>query len=160
MIDAWVISANAMVPDHFGDAAGTSMLAVKSAAVDTPTLFVSVIVPLPMFAFGMAEASRAVSAPVSVTDVAPADKFLTMVMLPNTTSSLCVQDDTGALKVTVAGWPIVIAGTLLSADWRRMVVRFAAPDKEPPVSVGVSYIVKDAATLKLLDPSSLCARMV
>lgn len=155
-----MISANAKVPDHFGDAADTSMLAVKSAAVDTPTLLVSVIVPLPMFAFGMAVASRAVSAAVSVTEDTPAAMLFVSVTLPNTSLSVCVHVDTGALIVTAAACPIVIVGTLLKVDWRRMVVRFAAPDKDPPVSVGVSYIAKDAATLKLLEPSSLCARMV
>ena len=96
------MSAKVNVPLHTGDAADTSIRAVKAAFVDTPTLFVSVIVPFPSFALGMAAASCVVSAAVSVTEDTPAARFFVMVTLPNTSLSVCVQVDTGALIVTTA----------------------------------------------------------
>ena len=110
------MSAKVNVPLHTGDAADTSIRAVKAAAVDTPALLVSVIVPFPVFAFGMAAASCAVSAAVSVTEDTPAAMLFVSVTLPNTSLSVCVQVDTGALIVTAAACPIVTAGTLLKDD--------------------------------------------
>lgn len=126
----------------------------------TPTLFVSVIVPFPSFALGIAAASCAVSAAVSVTEDTPAARFFVMVTLPNTSLSVCVQVDTGALIVTTAACPIVISGTLLKDDCLSIVVSSAVPVREPPVSVGVSYIVKDADTDRLFAPLSPCVRVV
>ena len=72
--------------------------------------------PFPVFAFGMAAASCAVSAAVSVTEDTPAAMLFVSVTLPNTSLSVCVQVDTGALIVTAAACPIVTAGTLLKDD--------------------------------------------